>query len=894
MRKSTLLFLCQIMMAGSLTAGPSVIDSTAYTRWHRADNASLSDNGQWLKYRYVYINNDAKNKENAHRFHFWNNQNGKTLTLDSIADPQFLAQGEWMTYTDTRPAHKDEVYFMHLQSRKKIPWLHKESPRYDEDCSVVGYTDKEKTAVFCRLGARDSVRYEKMGFYQLMDQGRKILYIQKTEEAHLLKYGNLQKPLTHCVIFEDTDRKLDRFDYSDGKGQFTIDYEVDKVEYARYYRFDLNGEATLITDTRDWNIAPEMRKKIQHMHALGNGTLWEVKIAEPQKRAKRRSKKEEEALRDSSFSLQLWSWNDPIIQSEQAVRGYREKRPEPDLYIYNLKSGQLQKVLSGQHGDIQPVDEPAYVLLADHSANEGMGDWRHKTRYNHVLVELATGKKHPFSQEQLQRPFWSKNGDYVIFYDDHSKEWKQLNPATLKIASMTAAIPYPMFDEQYDKPHAAPPYGLGAWSEDGTKAYLYDRYDIWEISMDDVEHPVCYTKGLGRKEETSLRFLSINYETNLTVPANGLMRLTLDNEKTGACGLGHLNASGKLKKDLYGDFCFSVTAASKDRRYLVLNRQSFAEGRNIWLFDTRTNKCRKVSNANPNHNGYEWGSVKLIEWTNYAGEANKGLLYLPVGYEEGKKYPMVVNYYESHAGEQHVYYMPDWCSAMLDVPTFLSHGYIVFKPDVYFKQGYMAQSTYDAVVSGVEHLVKEGIATPGKIGVQGHSWSGCTVANLITMTDIFRCASIGAGVVNMTESYTALRIGSGNTRMFMYEDWQSRIGKSLWEDPEAYLRNSAIFRVNHIQSPVLIMHNDQDEAVEYHEGRNLYLAMRRLQKPVWLLNYEGQGHFVMNPAAQRDWSRRMLQFFDYYLKGSAIPRWMKEGINVNEKNIDRKLDLVEE
>ena len=157
---------------------------------------------------------------------------------------------------------------------------------------------------------------------------------------------------------------------------------------------------------------------------------------------------------------------------------------------------------------------------------------------------------------------------------------------------------------------------------------------------------------------------------------------------------------------------------------------------------------------------------------------------------------------------------------------------------------------------------------------------------------MFACASPGAAVSNMVSAYTGIRTGSGMPRMFMYEETQSRLGKSLWEDKEMYLRHSPILNADKIETPLLIFHCDRDEAVPYAEGLNLFLAMRRLQKPAWLLNYKGERHFLYNRAAEIDWTLRLQQFFDHYLKGTPEPRWMREGIHANERGIDQKYDLV--
>jgi len=239
------------------------------------------------------------------------------------------------------------------------------------------------------------------------------------------------------------------------------------------------------------------------------------------------------------------------------------------------------------------------------------------------------------------------------------------------------------------------------------------------------------------------------------------------------------------------------------------------------------------------------------------------------------------------------YNAPGLSSAMADVMYFVSNGYIVFMPDVHFTVGTPGQSCYDAVVSGTKYLIEQGIAHPGKIGLQGHSWSGFQASYLVTKTDIFTCANIGAPITDMVTGYLGIRGGSGLPRYFMYEEWQSRMGKSLWEAKDKYLASSAIVEADKIHTPLLIWHNDKDEAVAYEQGRALYLAMRRLQRPAWHLNYKGEGHFLGSQAAQKDWTIRMKQFFDYYLKGTKEPRWMKEGIHLRERGIDQKYDLLE-
>ena len=199
----------------------------------------------------------------------------------------------------------------------------------------------------------------------------------------------------------------------------------------------------------------------------------------------------------------------------------------------------------------------------------------------------------------------------------------------------------------------------------------------------------------------------------------------------------------------------------------------------------------------------------------------------------------------------------------------------MFVPDIVFRPGEPGRSSYDAVVSGVKTLIdKCPYVDKDRIGLNGHSWGGYQSAYLITQTDLFKAAVAGAPVANMTSAYGGIRWGSGKSRMFQYEHTQSRIGGTLWEKPLAYFRNSALFYAPRIQTPLLIMHNDKDEAVMWEQGIELFMALRRLQKPVWMFNYRGQGHKLLKWDYRLDYSKRVMEFYDYYLKDGKKPDWM--------------------
>jgi dipeptidyl aminopeptidase/acylaminoacyl peptidase len=190
-------------------------------------------------------------------------------------------------------------------------------------------------------------------------------------------------------------------------------------------------------------------------------------------------------------------------------------------------------------------------------------------------------------------------------------------------------------------------------------------------------------------------------------------------------------------------------------------------------------------------------------------------------------------------------------------------------------------------------ILDKGFVDEKKLGLQGHSWGGYQNAYLITQTNLFAAAEAGAPVANMTSAYGGIRWDSGLSRQAQYESNQSRIGGTLWDKPMQYIENSPLFYIPKIETPLLMMHNDADGAVPWYQGIEMFMGMKRLDKPVWLLNYNGEKHGLTKRKNRKDWTQRMSQFFDYYLKDAPIPVWMKSGVPAVNKTLDYGFGLEE-
>ena len=290
---------------------------------------------------------------------------------------------------------------------------------------------------------------------------------------------------------------------------------------------------------------------------------------------------------------------------------------------------------------------------------------------------------------------------------------------------------------------------------------------------------------------------------------------------------------------------------------------------------------------------YLGGAAELVHWTSLDGKALKGILYKPEDFDPSQQYPMIVYFYEKMSNQLHAHRMPTTSRGSINFAFYVSRGYLIFIPDIPYKVGFPGESALNAVIPGITHLIDQGFVSKDRIGVQGHSWGGYQIAHLVTRTNIFRAAEAGAPVSNMISAYGGIRWGSGLSRMMQYERSQSRIGGSLWETPLRFIENSPIFWADKIETPLLMLHNDNDGAVPWYQGIELFVALRRLNKPVWMINYNGEEHGIRKHHNRKDWTIRLQQFFDHYLKDAPAPVWMAEGVPATEKGKNLGLDLIE-
>ena len=401
------------------------------------------------------------------------------------------------------------------------------------------------------------------------------------------------------------------------------------------------------------------------------------------------------------------------------------------------------------------------------------------------------------------------------------------------------------------------------------------------------------TEGYGRERGLVLRHVPLDRDAEVIEPGEDLLLSSVD-PRTKEAGFFRDRVQGAQRPHalVLAPKRFGGVRKAADAGVLMYTREDVSEFPDLWVADLAFGGQRRVSDANPQQSEYTWATVELVEWLSTDGVPLQGLLYRPADFDSTRAYPMMVNFYERSSDNLHEHAPPLPHRSIIRPTFYASRGYVVFVPDVVYRVGYPGASAMSSVMPGVLKLAAEPWIDEANVGVQGHSWGGYQIAYMLTQTDFFKAAEAGAPVANMTSAYGGIRYGSGMSRMFQYEHAQSRIGGSLWETPVRYLENSPLFFLDKVSTPLLIMHNDEDGAVPWTQGIELFVGLRRLGKPVWMITYNEEPHWPTTPAHIRDWNIRMQQFFDHFLMGAPAPVWLAEGIPATEKGRTLGLELV--
>ncbi len=582
--------------------------------------------------------------------------------------------------------------------------------------------------------------------------------------------------------------------------------------------------------------------------------------------------------------VDVWHYRDALISPNQKIAWSRESK-RVFACVFDLAAKAPLRLADPAMPSIA-IPEGSDVGLGRSNvpyAREMTWDGRYSDIYT---VDVKTGKRQKVLERHAGSVSLSPRGRFLVWYDDG--KWFSRDNSTAAVRELTAGIEVPFADEDHDYPRATPSYGVAGWYADESALLIYDKFDIWRFEPGTGARR-CLTAGQGRKAKQQLRIVDLDPELAAVDAVPGPLVLTCFDTGSkewrlgilGDQGLGDQRPDWLLAKKgpdwrLAKKGRYRVLAKAEDAARLLFSYEDYDCFPDLSVSGLDLSDAKQVSHLDAQRAPFLWGTSELVSWQNEDGKTLQGAVIKPGNYDPKRRYPVLVYYYRFFSQRVH-----EWDPVLVNhrpcFPYWASNGYIVFLPDIRFDIGYPGHSATKCLVPGIEKLVDLGIADPKAIALHGHSWSGYQSAHVITETNIFACAIAGAPVSNMTSAYGGVRWGSGMSRQFQYEKTQSRIGGTLWDARDKYIENSPVFFADKIQTPLLIQFGDEDGAVPWYQGIELYMAMRRLDKPCVFLQYRGEPHHLKKYANKLDYTIRFKQYVDHYCKGTPAPVWIKSG-----------------
>jgi dipeptidyl aminopeptidase/acylaminoacyl peptidase len=611
--------------------------------------------------------------------------------------------------------------------------------------------------------------------------------------------------------------------------------------------------------------------------------------------------------------LDIWHYNDDYLQPQQLVQLNNELQRSFKAVL----NGNDDKVIQLGSEDAENITLPDdnnvdYVLATTTKGNRVESQWQGYAKTTAYLISTIDGSRTLVKEKQRGFFTISPGGKYVIWYDGAQKNYFTYAVNTGTITNITKSIKVPLFDEEDDHPDDPPPHGIMAWHQNDKYVYVYDMYDVWQCDPEGKKVINNLTNGQGRSHKIIYRYMATDKEEKFINDTQTVVFKTLDLvNKYGGLALYemergfHGDRSGKYQvglqvikaknADEYLYTCESfkmppVLVCAHETTYMFAKMTGGEIGHRKYK-DSIVETPLYASNAQ--QKDYNWLTGELVKWKMFDGKQSEGLLFKPEDFDAKKKYPMILYFYEKNSDDLYLYRNPAPSASTINIPLFVSNGYLVFVPDIHYKKGEPGESAYNSVVSAAKYFTKMRWVDSTKMAIQGQSWGGYQVAYLVTRTNMFAAAEAGAPVSNMTSAYGGIRWGTGVNRQFQYERTQSRIGYTLWQRPDLYIKNSPLFRADKVKTPLLITHNDADGAVPWYQGIEYFTALRRLGKKVWMLQYNGEDHNLVERRNRKDLSIRLSQYFDHFLKGAPEPHWLAEGVPATSKGIDWGTELEE-
>jgi len=856
---------------GGVLAQKKIIDSNAYANWESilTSHQMITNNGKYVVYK-VAVGSSFNAKLLKMVIQSTNNNEKTEVFSRVIGQPKITIDSKFLVFIKGRDTlgvfnfeSKSMEYIPHVLSfdiptsgNSKILCYQMNNPSKE---MIVHNFDNGKNRLFKNvessfLGKDGQVLILKRKYFEDNIKGESLNWIdlQKDEIREIWK-GNNSEQITYNLEFNQLAFK-----------------ESDSI---LYYRKGLN-RVICITNQKRANL-----EKPLQLGRLGDfskdGKNLFIYLQEYNKQ------------KPKNDAVEVWSYTDVRLQSYQQ----NELGQKTYLGILNLRNQKITRLQEENESNFQFMSINDTVALTKYGQNVNSEMfWNKAGKLRAALISLKDGRRTPLPQlEDSFNILSSLNGKYLLYMDKSRVNYYSYEISTGLIQNLTRS--------------SSNWIGGGAilgWTENDKFVLIFHENDLWQLDPSGKTKPINVTNGYGKKHNVIFSALLQEYAER-PISDDEKLILTAFNSVTKDAGFYSISINKVRDPELltmgpYAYGYYQLVAGSslgsplkaKNTGEYLIGRMSASQAPNYFITKD-FKKFVSLTDVDPKK-GYNWYTSELHSWTSLDGQKLQGVLYKPQDFDSDKKYPIILHYYEELSDHLNVYLPPRACTGgmNINIPTCVSNGYLVFCPDIHYQIGNPMQGTYDAVISAAKYLSHLPFVNEKKMGIQGGSWGGIQTNYLIANTNLFSAASSSAGISDWISGYGTIDEG-GESLQSNIDHGQLRVGQTLWEVPDIYIKNSSVLTAHRITTPFLMMHTKHDGISPYQNMIELFVGLRRLGKKAWLLSYDGN-HGVTNKL-ENDLGIRMMQFFDHYLKDKPAPIWMLDGISASRRGIDTGLQL---
>lgn len=858
-----LIFSCCLSLSSmAQVVSKKTFTEADYDKWASLWTKSLSPSGKWMSYEIDYANSQdtlfVQSTSGLKKFtipagslgrfiadsyflcmlpgaklQLLNLSSGATTVIPTVMSFELAAQGKFFIVSDKGYKRKSDLK-IYNEKAKLI-----DSITSVTEFKLNGQTDE---MVFVTIS---SGRYE-IGMVNFKKYEKQLLPQNSSTKFHQLVWQKNGRSFTYLTEIDSV-----------AKTQVANCYNLEK---RIVYKFDQLKDSTKLIFTRRPLVISEDGKSV--VISLANRLPNSL----------------------NKNGVEIWNGNDksifPQVQINKSFGGpFSQVR-------WNIEEGTYTEISSVRFPSVKLNKNMSHAVISNENAYADTSP-SYFPKTNYYLKSIESGKEQLFlknhSSDADQIVFTPK-GNQLLYYNE--KDWwvydllseKRINITNKKVLTWdNDSLRIQDGNSQYQV------YGIAGWTDDQKSVLLYDQFDLWLIALDGTN---CIRLTTGREKQQEFRIANTefndrngNYVGSYNVGLNlstGIL-LKVINKNDWSSGFALFREGQGVKSIVYGQKMFDEI--NRTSAGFVFTSQTFDVSPQLLFKGNDNTSPVLLYQSNKHQQNFAYGKSKLISYKSIDSDSLKAAIFYPAGFDASKKYPMIVHPYEIQSKSIHHYENPSLLNSIgFNISNYTARGYIVLLPDIKFKLGDPAINATNCIVDAVKTVLALDIVIPNKIGLIGHSFGGYQADYVISQTNLFAAAVSGAGIsdvigfyFNLSENHSSL------PDMWRYETQQQRMGKSLYEDKEGYLRNSPIMSVDKIQTPLLLWSGKRDRVVPMVQSVTMYLALRRLGKETIFLAYPNEDHTLSSPANQIDLSKRTASWFDYYLKGEKPADWITKG-----------------